>query len=333
MEWTPDVSAGDWIRARLDDGAAWGASMHGVVPRGFEAYARVFHPAWRDRPVGVDWPVEPYSHRAWDSFSTAHPDLDVVDERVNWAATAAAMGTTMHPLAQWGSLVRFDLRADREDDPRDAEGWRYHDPEEGGMPADVVASLAELLTTRTSTPDDGFVALWEGWGGLVGHLGTSPSRTFFQAGDAAQAPDLDRHNRMLGRSFSDRFNNVFRRATWQEGILSRDVSEGPRLELPFRSHVLFTGGIAELADPDWVLAVPWRDRVSEEHGFEPSAQSPSIVWPADRAWVWVTEVDHDSTVVGGSAELVAALVADPRLEAFEIPVGAQLTYDSDEVNR
>ena len=103
MEWTPDVSAGDWIRDRLDDGAEWGASMHGVVPRGFEAYARVFHPAWRDRPVGADWPVEPYSHRAWDSFFASHPDLGVVDERVSWAATAAAMA-----LFSFGSGTEAD---------------------------------------------------------------------------------------------------------------------------------------------------------------------------------------------------------------------------------
>ena len=113
------------------------------------------------------------------------------------------------------------------------------------------------------------------------------------------------------------------------------AAESLKLEaiLATHHHADHVGGVAELADPDWVLAVPWRDRESEEHGFAPSAQSPSIVWPADRAWVWVTEVDDDSTVIGGSAELVAALVADPRLEAFEIPVGAQLTYDSDEVNR
>jgi hypothetical protein len=49
--------------------------------------------------------------------------------------------------------------------------------------------------------------------------------------------------------------------------------------------------------------------------------------------VSVTEVDYDSTVVGGSSDLIAALLAEPQLEAFEIPEGARLTWDSDEVNR
>lgn len=335
MEWTADVSAGDWLRDRIDDGEGWGRSMHGVVPHGFAAYARVFHPASRDRPVGAAWPREPYSdHRAWDRFSADHPQIEVDEERVTWAATAAAMGTTMHPLAQWGSLVRVDVYGDRENDPRDADGWRYHDPEQGSMPADVLAALAHTLALHTSTPDDGGVAVWEGWGGLVGHLGSSPSRAFYQVSEEGPVgPALERHNAMLGRSIKDRFNNVFRRQTWQEGILSRDISDGPRLDLPGRPHVLFRGGVSELARADWELDVPWRDRVSEEYGFPPSAQTPSIIWPADRAWVSVTEVDYDSTIVAGSLELVGALTADTHLEVHPIPEGAALFYDSDEVNR
>ncbi len=334
MEWTADVSAGDWLHERLDDVDAWTGSVHGVVPRGFEAYARVFHPAWRDRPVGAEWPREPYSdHRVWDAFHAAHPDLETIDERVEWATVAAAMGTTMHPRAQWGSIIRFDPYANRENDPRDADGWRYLDPEQGSMPAEVFAALATALAPHTSTPGDGFVAVWEGWGGLVGFVGTSPSRGFYQLSDDGADAVLDRHNAMLGSSLKDRFNNVFRRATWQEGILPREVSEGVRLELPGRDHVLFRGGVAELARPDWELHVPWRDRQSEEHGFPPSAQTPSIVWPADRAWVSVTEVDYDSTIVGGTRELVAALVATPGLEVREIPEDALLSHDSDEVNR
>lgn len=330
MEWTADVSAGDWLHERLDDYPA--GSMHDVVPRRFEAYVRILHPAARDRPVGAEWPREPYSSRAWDEFQTAHPDIEVIDERVDWATTAAAMGTTMHPLAQWGSLVRFDLYGNREDDPRDADGWRYHDPEQGGMPADVSAALAQILSVHTTTPDDGRIAIWEGWGGLVGGMGTGGSRLFLQF-DGGDTPERSRHNAMLGSAIKDRFNSVFRRSTWQDGILSREISEGPRLELPARSHVLFRGGVAELAGDGWELDVPWRDRISEEYGFPPTAQTPSLVWPADRSWVWVSEIDFDSTVVGGSPELVAAIVADPRLEAFEIPAGARLTDDSDEVNR
>ena len=135
------------------------------------------------------------------------------------------------------------------------------------------------------------------------------------------------------RSVHDPFNNVFRKKTWQEGILSKEISEGPRFPTRDRAYVLFSAGVDEFADADWVLRAPWRDRPAEQHGFPPSAQSPSILWPEDRAWVLVSEIDFDSTVVAGSTELVAALCADPALEAFPISEGAELHWDGDEVNR
>ena len=97
MEWTGDTATGDWIRQRLDD--PWRATMHDVVPRGFDAYVRVFHPATRDRPVGAAWPPLPYArhHREWESFQRSDPQIDT--ERVSWATTAGAFSTTMHAQA------------------------------------------------------------------------------------------------------------------------------------------------------------------------------------------------------------------------------------------
>lgn len=328
MQWTSDVAAGDWLRERLDPRLT--ASMHGVVPRGFAAYARIFHPADRDRPVGRPWPPLPYGQhrREWDAFQATDPEIE--DERVTWTDAAAAFGTTMHELAQWHHLVDKHRQVQGEDGPRDAAGWRYTAPAEGELAADLVAVAAGHFAAHTATPDAGFVALWEGWGGLLGFYGETPSRTFLTFSDD---PGSDRHNEMLGRSITDPFNNVFRKPQWQPGILTDEISKGPRLELPGRGHILFRGGVSELADPDWMLRVPWRDREAEQHGFPPEAQSPSLIWPDDRSWVLVTEVDFDSTVVAGSQELVAALCADPRLEAQPIPADADLTWDGDPINR
>lgn len=331
MEWTDDVAAGEWLRERLDDGADV-STMHVVVPRGFPAYARIFHPATRDRPVGEPWPGLPYDRhrREWEAFQARDPEID--GERVTWAATATGMGTTMHELAQWNRLVAPGIAVVGEDGPRDAAGWRYAPPRTGDLEPDVVAAIAQHLAAHTTTPDAGFVALWAGFGGLLGFIGKSPSRRFFQLDDHAgqQTPT---HNEMLGRSTSDPFNSVFALPTWQDGILSREVSEGARLELPLREHVLFRGGVVELADPDWVLRMPWRDVEAEAHGFAPEAHAPSLVWPDDRAWVAVTEVDYDSTIIGGDPALIDALLADPRLEAHAISADADLTWDADEVNR
>ena len=337
MEWTSDVAAGDWIRERLDgdsgDGA-WASTMHAVVPRGFEAYARIFHPAGRDRPVGMSWPPLPYARhrREWDAFQAAAPEID--GERVSWAQTAEAFGAAMHPGAQWSRLVGQDPFAPvREDGPRDAAGWRYGEPALGDLAADLVAVVASHLVAHTSTPDAGYVALWEGRGGLLGFLGEAPSRMLLQLREGEDDPVLDRHNEMLGQSFTDRFNNVFRKTSWQPGILSDEISRGVRLELPHRGHVLFRAGVTELADPQWVESVPWRERDLEGFDLPPTAQSPSLVWPDDRAWIFVSEVDYDSTVVGGTADLVADLCADPRLESMPIRAGADLGWDADEVNR
>lgn len=331
MQWSDDVSAGDWIRECLDGPDDW-SSMHIVVPRGFPAYARIFHPATRDRPVGEPWPGLPYGqHRsAWDAFQTRNPEID--SERVTWADTATAMGTVMHPLAQWHRVIAPGVIVENEDGPRDASGWRYGPPSMGDLEPDVVSVIAAHLAAHTTTPDAGYVTVWEGFGGLLGFFGQGPSRGFYQFGDA-ESPELAAHNKTFGWATVDRLNKVFTRPTWQEGILSREISEAPRLELPHRGHVLFRGGVAELADPDWVQRMPWRDVEAETHGFAPTAHAPSLIWPDDHAWVSVTEVDYDSTIVGGQPELVRALVADPNLEAHVIREDADLTWDADEANR
>ncbi|GAA1955580.1 hypothetical protein [Microbacterium deminutum] len=331
MEWTADVAAGDWLKERLDAGPAWTRTMHGVVPRGFPAYARIFHPATRDRPVGVPWPALPYAAHAreWDAFQESRPEID--EERVTWADTAHAFGTTMHARAQWHRIVGPRL-VDGEDGPRDAAGWRYSDPQPGQLEPDLVSVVARTLTAHTTTPDDGFIALWEGWGGVVGAMGYGPSRVLATATDDSSEAGA-RHQEFLAHAARDSFNDVFRKPSWQPGVLSDEISRGPRLSLPNRDHVLFRAGVSELARSEWVLTAPWRDTELERHGFAPTAESPSLVWPVDRAWVLVTEVDYDSTIVAGSQDLSRALCADPRLEALPIDEGADLTSDADGVNR
>ncbi|SJN20162.1 hypothetical protein FM104_02560 [Microbacterium esteraromaticum] len=329
MHWIDDPSAGAWLRALLDDGYD---TMHGVVPRGFPAYARVFHPAsvrsLPDRAVP-----------SWDEYDRM-PQAEqqalserFVDGPASWADAAAAFGTVMHPLAQWQSIVRTPTDGDWQ--TRIApDGREFSSPVEGEMDATLLAPIAAHLAAHTSTPAEGVAAVWEGYGGLLGFFGETPSRAFLSfGGDADEDPDAARHQEMLQRSIHDPFNNGFRKPTWQPGILSDEVSNGPRLELPGREYVLFSAASSAFTDPKWVLDAPWRDRPGEAHGFAPTAQHPNILWPADQAWVLVSEIDFDSTIVAGSAELIAEICADPRLEALPISAGADLTWTADEVNR
>ncbi len=322
MEWMSDPSAGAWLRERLDAGYE---TMHAVVPRGFPAYARVFHPAIARSLPGRAVPTSDELMRMPEHEQHALV-AGFVDERVSWAQTAAAFATTMHAQAQWQRIVRTPVDGDWR--TRIApDGREFTAPMEGELDDASLNALAEHLAAHTTTPDAGVAALWEGFGGLVGFYGETPSRAFLTFTDDPN------HQAMLDRSTHDPFNNVFRKPTWQEGILSREISEGPRLQLPDRDYVLFSAGARDFTSPDWALPAPWRDLPAEALGFPPSAQSPNLLWPDDRAWVMVSEIDFDSTIVAGSPDLVRAICADERLEALPLPEGADLTWDADEVNR
>jgi hypothetical protein len=57
-----------------------------------------------------------------------------------------------------------------------------------------------------------------------------------------------------------------------------------------------------------------------------------MIWPADRSWYLATEIDFDSTLVGGSAKLIEAILSEPSFEALSIDRQAMLTWDADRVN-
>ncbi|MGN8027746.1 hypothetical protein [Microbacterium sp. 22242] len=330
MRWQDDIEVGSWIRDRLDPGFA---TMHGVVPRGFEAYARIFHPASVRSVAGGG--IVPTSDEL-RAMSEEDFDLTIAafhDGGATWADTAAAFGTVMHPIAQWNRIVRTPEGEDWRH-RRAPDGREFSAPIEGDLPPALLAHVAGHLVAHTATPDEGVAGVWAGWGGLLGGYGSSGS-VILTATDGAESA----HAAMLAESIHDPFNNPYQKAVWHDGILSREISEGARLELPMREHVLFAAPPRAFADPDWVAFAPWRDpstgsgTAAEGHGFPPITQHPSLIWPADRAWILVSEIDFDSTVVGGSAALVAALCADTRIEAVPIPEGADLQWDADVVNR
>lgn len=320
MHWIADPSPGAWLRERLDDGYE---TMHGVVPRGYPAYARVFHPATVRSLPGRSVPT-------WDEYDRM-PDGEresligqYIDEPATWADAAAAFGTELHPQAQWNRIVRTPPETGWS--TRIApDGREFQAPREGEMEPVLLAAVARHLVQHTTTPDTGFAAIWEGWGGLLGHMGLPGTPAIFS--------DDPTHVEMLRRSIHDPFNNVFRKPTWQPGILSEETSKGPRLALPGREHVLFSAAPATFVDAAWIRDAPWRDTEAEMRGFPASAQHPSLIWPADRAWVLVSEIDFDSTVIAGPTELISAICADTSIEALPLLENARLTCDADEVNR
>lgn len=68
-------------------------------------------------------------------------------------------------------------------------------------------------------------------------------------------------------------------------------------------------------------------------GMNPLAvQSANLIWPKDHSWCVVTEIDWDSTLVAGSTDVCAALLADDRLETFAVDYHDDLSWFGDTIN-
>lgn len=61
-------------------------------------------------------------------------------------------------------------------------------------------------------------------------------------------------------------------------------------------------------------------------------QSANLIWPSDHSWCVATEIDWDSTLVACSDDVADGLLADSRLEAFEVAYEDDLSWYGDTVN-
>jgi hypothetical protein len=225
-----------WLGPRLASFGAW--TVRSIVPTGFEAYVRVFHPAGE------------------------------AEDARTWAQLAERYGRVMHAHAEFERLVP----------PR--ERPNVGDPPTGYLWPEQTAALADVTARHTGTPDRCWFCLWEGWGWVQGPPAVG----------------------------------VLAERLQQRRALTRDSPfqlEGGRVSLPGRKYLLFEGPLASVADFGYWIEFPDGRRFFERW-------SPNIWWPDDRAWCVATETDLDSTYVGGSEDLIAGLLADPRLEALRV---------------
>ena len=52
-----------------------------------------------------------------------------------------------------------------------------------------------------------------------------------------------------------------------------------------------------------------------QHGSYFSLQSPNLIWPEDKSWILVSEIDFSATLVGGSQELIQKILLNKELTA------------------
>lgn len=251
-----DVSPGDWVVASvgtLDDGVG------GLLPRCFDAYGRILHPA--------------SSHKG---------------RPVRWAEVAAWSGGRIHSRVQFNAIAHGGPQATRP--------WN-EPPLVGALPTDQLSVLCEILARHTNSLDRCWFGAWDGWAAWWGE-GTQVSATL--PGGA---------NHTEGRLVSP-------------PSFAPAIRTGARMAFNGRDYFLLEGPLDAVLELGELLA----DSVF-------LAQPPNLFWPDDRAWCVATEIDHDSTYLGGSADLIDAVVADDRLEAIRASIEDPFWSDSDNVNR
>jgi hypothetical protein len=177
-------------------------------------------------------------------------------------------------------------------------------PLPGEPPPALLSALCEHLRAHTASADRCWFCLWEGYGWIEGSpvIVTSGNH----AGEAFASPPA----------------------------FEPEVINGPRVCLPGRKYILFTGPLGAALETGWrsgellVSSYPHLD--FDPASFDP--QPPNLFWPHDRGWCVASEIDLESTYLGGPADLVSEVIADARLEAQPVQPDDPVEYSSDQID-
>jgi hypothetical protein len=169
-------------------------------------------------------------------------------------------------------------------------GSQQKDPARGELADWALTALCDVLARHTTTPQTCYFAVWQGWGWQHDDNNTgvfSSSATAYYA-PGGVTPDVQPPRPAP--------------AEWQLDLT------GPTFSLPpDRTYYLFEGHIdAAVRIGDWV----------NRDFFIP--RSPNFFWLADHTWCLATEIDDDSTFIGGTPELIDELCTSQLVESLEI---------------
>jgi hypothetical protein len=92
--------------------------------------------------------------------------------------------------------------------------------------------------------------------------------------------------------------------------------QAPTFHLPGREFYLFEGQIEG-------ATTPWSGGGSS---------LASMWWPGDEAWCVATEIDFDTTYVGGSRSCIDSLLGEASIEALEAAIDHKIGKPSDAIN-
>lgn len=120
-QWIADSLEKPWSRSKDANYAA------AIIPRGFEAYARLFHPAY---------------YRSEEC-------------EITWSEVAKHTGWTPHSQMQWHAIADFNNQ--------DICLSGLIAPYTGRLPEKQAKILIEILCKYTSTKENCYFAIWDGW--------------------------------------------------------------------------------------------------------------------------------------------------------------------------
>ena len=134
IDFMPEKNASEamWLKERLEplwgrgDGCNYVAS---IIPRGYQSYAKIFHPAY----------------------------LGNENREITWRELAQYFNRQPHSQMQWHKIVGDDLRYFQ---------MKIIESAVGHLPRKKAEALIEVLSKYTKTPDDCLFGIWTGWGGI-----------------------------------------------------------------------------------------------------------------------------------------------------------------------
>jgi hypothetical protein len=255
-----DVAQTDWLDAGLIRETEPPNRVGFVVPDGFEAYARILHPAERRR-LG--------------------PDRDQ-GVPLRWSEIAETRGKTMHPEVALHALIDHG-------DTYDNNYWKaisvgegeWSPAYEGRLPETDALALMAILRDDIASVNDAWFLLWEGYGSLGRWIDGLPRAGIHRAPLPPDAP------------------------VELKGKIGA-----------YRHYIVLRGPLDALAT--WFEWSTWA--------------GPNYVWPDDRAWIVVTEIDGFSTYVGASRERVDLILRSPMLEALPSHLAHRFDGGTDPIN-
>ncbi|MBX9980389.1 MAG: hypothetical protein K2Z76_12560 [Mycobacterium gordonae] len=156
----------------------------------------------------------------------------------------------------------------------------------------ALGALCAVLARHAATAQHCFSAVWQGCGTL--HAGPGVTLTAYLPVNGV-VPDLSPPPPAP--------------AHWQLDLT------GPTFTLPGRDRYHLFQGAVEQA----VHIGRWDNTTSF------AAQSPHFMWPADHTWCVATEIDDDSTIIGGTAALISELWASAAIEV--LPIAPDAPFD------